>query len=284
MPHKHKRKRGDGDNAQHDLPPTVQAASLPVHKPRAVVADDDSTKRSNKRRKPSKPRAERPQKVTDDTPKQFARLMAFQKEGKKIRKGLDDGVSHPKTKKRKADESTTDTTPDIPPPASEPLKILPNERLADFSLRVDQTLPLSSVPKHGTKAPTTIPGIKEKTYLTKHNKRLARLQAGWREDEARLKEKRTEAEEELDEKREEEGLLWMDVDEARKGRKGKKSKAEGDIWRVLEKKRMDGGRGVKGGGLSAASSVQAPPELKRVKNLFKERRERGRGVVEVGVV
>lgn len=313
MPHKHKRKRGDDDVANFDLPPDARANALPVnHKPRAVVANDDGEddsqqpKRSNKRRKPSKAsggNANDPQQkaLLDDTPKQFARLMAFQQQGKKLRKGLDDGVPQPKAKAKKGAASKQEepksgvrtTAPaDNPPDPDEAnaeqdesqqklLKIQPGERLGDFALRVDQSLPLSAVPKHSTRAP---PGERQdKAYLTKHNKRLARLQAAWRTDEERLQEKRTEQKEEAQDQREEEGLLWMDVDEARKGRKGKKSSREGDIWKVLEKKRREEEReGGSGGdrkvaGLSAATAVQAPPVLKGVKNMFKERGARQQG-------
>src|SRR5690242_11125970 len=41
MPHKHKRKRGENDNADFDLPPTAKATALPVIKPKAVVTNDD---------------------------------------------------------------------------------------------------------------------------------------------------------------------------------------------------------------------------------------------------
>lgn len=280
MPHKHKRKRDEAQVADFDLPPSSRAAPLPVHRPKAVVTlEDGENKRSNKRRKPNKSANSSAQqgKVVDDTPKQFARLMAFQNEGKKLRKGLDDGVAAPKQKKTKkassnetAEAAAPASAADAPTTSDErgSLKILPNERLADFSLRVDQTLPLSSVPRHGTKPTQTVPGVKEKTYLTKHNKRLARMQSQWREDEKRLQDKRKDEEEELDDQKEEEGLLWMDVDEARKGKKGKKSKREGDIWKALDKRRKDEGRL---GGLNAANAVQAPPVLKRVKNMFKER-------------
>lgn len=297
MPHKHKRKRGDDDDITNfNLPPNARASALPVdHKPRAVVVEDDEdgsqTKRSNKRRKPSKPRNDPQQKaLLDDTPKQFARLMAFQ-QGKKLRKGLDDGVlppAKPKQKKRGKQTKTTleqgsidgpqdpnEERTEEPPKSEQQLKIQPGERLCDFALRVDQSLPLSAVPKHGTRAPA-LPGVtQEKTYLTKHNKRLARMQAAWREDEERLRERRAEQTEEADDKREEEGLLWMDVDEARKAKKGKKASREGDIWRVLERKRRDeGGQGANGAvaGLNASTAVQAPPVLKRVKNIFKEKR------------
>jgi hypothetical protein len=247
---------------------------------------DGAAKRSNKRRKPNGAgKKQRQAKPLDDTPKQFARMMAFQNEGKKLRKGLDDGiVEKPKagTKKQKKQsqndtstngtqiEAGADSTIATAPAAADAsaLKILPNEKLRDFALRVDQSLPLSSIPKHSTKPPTT----EEKAYLTKHNKRLARMQAAWRSDEERLRQKEQQREEDVLDQKEEEGLLWMDVDEARRERKGKRKGKEGDIWAELVTKRKDGLVGGVGG-LNAGTAVQAPPVLHGVKNLFKERRD-----------
>jgi hypothetical protein len=287
MPHKHKRKRDENDKADFDLPPTAKAAPLPAtSRPKAVVAHDDhdgTAKRSNKRRKPNGAGNKQQQgKPTDDTPKQFARMMAFQNEGKKLRKGLDDGVRlKPQAKKSTkkvqeqsandgadADLTTVTTSTASAAPASAALKILPNEKLRDFALRVDQSLPLSAIPKHSTKPPTS----EEKAYLTKHNKRLARMQAAWRSDEERLRQKEQQREEDVLDQKEEEGLLWMDVDEAKRERKGKRKGKEGDIWAELVRKRKDGvGGGT--GGLNAGTAVQAPPVLHGVKNLFKERRD-----------
>ncbi|KPI35520.1 uncharacterized protein AB675_10919 [Cyphellophora attinorum] len=290
MPHKHKRKREDNDKADFDLPPTAKAAPLPAtSRPKAVVALDDkdgTAKRSNKRRKPNSAGSKQHQaRPMDDTPKQFARMMAFQNEGKKLRKGLDDGVvQKPKDgKKKQKKQSHNDTSTNgtqveagadstiatAPAAVDTPaLKILPNEKLRDFALRVDQSLPLSSIPKHSTKPPTT----EEKAYLTKHNKRLARMQAAWRSDEERLRQKEQQREEDVLDQKEEEGLLWMDVDEARRERKGKRKGKEGDIWAELVTKRKDGLVGGTGG-LNAGTAVQAPPVLRGVKNLFKERRD-----------
>jgi hypothetical protein len=293
MPHKHKGKRGAGsedDTANFDLPPTTQASPLPNHKPRAVVVADDAgeTKRSNKRRKPigSKQSGWDVGPAADDTPKQFARLMAFTKQGKKLRKGLDDGLKAKATgkgvsRKEKNEsvardsgsaEHSRSTNEDLRQPTPETqLKILPGERLADFALRVDQSLPLSSVPRHATKPPTMAGAdVKEKTYLTKHNKRLAKMQAQWHEEEKKIQEKREEEDVDRVEQREEEGLLWADVVEARNSRKGRRKKAEGDIWKVLEKKKRDAV-----GGLSAGTTAQAPPMLKPLKNIFREGKPRG---------
>lgn len=235
--------------------------------------------------------------------------MAFQNEGKRIPNGLDDGFREKKGKgsqKNKtgkasqpeptsstahlAEEAST-TTPPVAAAAAPLPKILPGERLSDFSLRVDQSLPLTGVPKHTTR--NNIPGLNIKTPLTKHNKRLAQMQRDWRTQEAKIRDREEEAEEDLAEKREEEGLLWLGVEAGKVGGKGKKKKKrdkedEADPWKVLERKRREqerveqaengGGGGFVGGGrtgqtrgLSAKDMVQAPPVLKPIKNIFKEK-------------
>lgn len=254
--------------------------------------------------------------VEDDTPKAFARLMAFQKEGKRIRSGLDDGVREKKVKKsgpNKKDataqkarqdhgeessmQNEADTATDTAAAAVTSHlipKILPGERLSDFSLRVDQSLPLTSVPKHKTRE--TVPGLNIKTPLTKHNKRLARMQRDWRTQEEKIRDREEEAEDDLAEKKEEDGLLWLGVEAGRMRGKGKKKKKqdkedEADPWKVLERKRREqereegeksgtgagfgGGRTAQTRGLNARDNVQAPPVLKPVKNIFKEMPDNG---------
>lgn len=246
--------------------------------------------------------------IDDDTPKAFARLMAFQNEGKRIRNGLDDGIREKKGKgsqkkmnasnsdskssrtqqgQAQSDESATQPSSSTATTVAPMPKILPGERLSDFSLRVDQSLPLTGVPKHGTRI--NVPGLNIKTPLTKHNKRLARMQRDWRTQEAKIRDRKEEEEDDLAEKREEDGLLWLGVEAGKTGGKGKKKKKrdkedEADPWKVLERKRKEqeradaenGGRGFGAGGtgqsrgLSARDTVQAPPVLKPIKNIFKQ--------------
>ena len=247
--------------------------------------------------------------IDDDTPKAFARLMAFQNEGKRAPSGLDDGIQKKKGKGKgpqvnnnkvtdasqqelratmaqtTEDASTITTTAPVP-------QIMPGERLSDFALRVDQSLPLTGVPKHTIR--NNIPGLNIKTPLTKHNKRLARMQRDWRTQDAKIRDREEEAEEDLAEKREEEGLLWLGVEAGKAGGKGKKKKKrdqeeEADPWKVLERKRREqeraelaengggvaiGGRTAQSRGLSAKDMVQAPPVLKPIKNIFKEKHQR----------
>ena len=309
MPHKHKRKHAAVDDKSKgggadffDLPPEKRAKPLSVHKPKPETwegfDDDAATKATsetklNKRRKPNNRNKNGEEdgkgKVMDDTPKNFARLMAWQSEGRKLRKGLDDGegrrgkekskdkkekgkrktrdivdamaesLSEPKTTKPMPSAnvqdvetqaaSVTATAPvdsksDVQPPhaTASSLKIKPGERLADFSLRVDQSLPLSNVPKHGTKDKTL--GLKQK--LTRHDRNLQRMQTEWRNAEGKIKARKEEEAEGMEDKREEDGLLWMDVESANANRKGKKNRKAGDLddadpWKALEKKRKEAG-------------------------------------------
>ena len=154
--------------------------------------------------------------------------------------------------------------------SSEMLKIQPGERLADFALRVDQTLPLSGVPKHSTKETLKVPGLSHKQNLTKHNKKLLRMQSQWREDEKRRKEKGEEREDELEDQKEEDSLLWSSVHDQQGFKKGKKVKRggvdEGDIWKVLERKKGE----AEGKPLTARDMVKEPPKLGKLRSIFKE--------------
>lgn len=84
----------------------------------------------------------------DDTPKAFARLMAFASGARKLPKGLDDGLAKitqsGKSKKRKRTAAAAEeTTPrDRKPGAAEDLTIQPGESLREFNRRVDASLPV----------------------------------------------------------------------------------------------------------------------------------------------
>lgn len=224
--------------------------------------------------------------------------MAFQQGKRPKNFGLDDGTS---TKKKKSktktsqtgtsDNDTTNTNPSNAAVAPEHttstpfnnLKILPGERLSEFAVRVNQSLPLSSIPKQTTRI-TKIPGLENlKTPLTKHNKRLARLQSEWRATEERLRAKREEEIEELADQREEEEIVWLGagIDASSNGKKKKKKKGRKggddddddlDPWKQLERKRLE--EGELGRPRNLQDVVQAPPVLKSVKNIFKEKSER----------
>ena len=282
------------------------AETRPNKKRKANEAVEDSRKKQKSR------------KTVDDTPKNFLRLMRWQNEGKALPKGEDTGERPKKKKKKKLSEvnpatargkptqevrsganpkatattikpddptSTSTTAKDMPttttPSAhiaaeTAQLRILPNERLSDFSLRVDQSLPLTSIPKPSTKSSDRALGLKKN--LTKHNKRLARMQSEWRNTAAKLKAREEDGEGEREEQKEEEGLLWMDVEAVRSARKGKRKSGDGgDIWKILERKRREAGE--RKAGVGVGDMVKAPPVLKGVRNIFKEKVDGRRGLV-----
>lgn len=279
MPTKHKRKRND-DETQYDLPPTTKARSLPVITPTKDFLAP--------RKKQKVDGAKRPKKNVDDTPKVFARLMAWTTQGRKLGSGLDNGDAPKKGKKKKQPQ------PQVTAQASAPdydngeevstlvdttaaPKIRPGESLRDFNVRVDQSLPLTSLPKKNTNPNAHLPADlqgKAVQKLTKHNKRLARMQAEWRNTEAKLRAKEEEEVEENIEKLEEEKLLWDNVKLGKKRKKGAKV-IDDDPWKELEKKRRDTKQ------KNVRDVVEAPPVLTGVKNMFKDRAERRPPVVSL---
>ncbi|KAJ9651802.1 hypothetical protein H2198_008927 [Neophaeococcomyces mojaviensis] len=289
MPTKHKRKHANNDDKSHyDLPPTSRAKPLPVIAP----TKDFLTPRPVKKQKLNNGKS-KGQRKTDDTPKTFARLMAWHQEGKKLESGLDNGEGHLKKQKKKQKRQppkqdidqataepadnvvTSESQPQLPPPPSDPktkpkMQILPGESLAEFGIRVDQSLPLSAIAKNNKSANAQLPAdLRDKAAqkLTKHNKRLARMQADWRATEARLRGKEEEEMEDNEERLEEERLLWDSIKTV--GKKGKrKLVVDDDPWRELEKKRAETRQ------KNIRDVVEAPPVLKEVKPLFKERKER----------
>ncbi|KAF1973909.1 hypothetical protein BU23DRAFT_580114 [Bimuria novae-zelandiae CBS 107.79] len=279
MPHKHKRKAGY-DESLFDLPPNVRAAPLPVGKNPTASAP-----------KSKKRRIKHVQGYgTDDTPKDFARLMAFQKAGKR-RNGLDDGAKPKKVSKAPTQKQQQQKTPLVATVAAETeqqiapnseeqplpkLKIMPGESLSDFRQRVNQALPLSGVSKGGKKTP----GLGDHR-VTKHERHLKRLQEGWRKEEARIREKEQEAAELAEEENDELEAMWEDKTAElpaagkKKGKKGKKrlvvgevDDGAGDEWEVLRRKREENERkkGLKG----LHDVVLEPPSFERVpREIFK---------------
>jgi len=201
--------------------------------------------------------------------------MAFHKTGKGPQ-GLDDGVQNT-NKKRKRGGADPINDERMPFPAKseqsyEVPKILPGERLTDFSARVNQAIPIAGLAKKAK----NMDGIKERQ--TKHAKRLQKMQAAWREEEGRRKdrdeEQRELAEEEEDEQKAEYGdaALSGATSNLRRGRKGKRkgkqigeiSDEEEDPWQVVEERR-EKPKGI-------FDVVQAPPTFTKVpKEVFKVR-------------
>ena len=198
-----------------DLPPTSIAKPLPVSKSASangVFTTELSNTRRGKKRKRTKDDA-------DDTPKAFLRLMAFQS-GKKLPKGLDDGVRITKAEKKRklAAEKTQEENDDAVVDKEKEVEkvevptIRPGEKMSEFSARVDAALPISGLINKG-KDPLGL-----KVGRTKKEKKMHKLYDQWREEEKKMQEKKME-EAEL---REEE-----EMEEDENGRMGWKSELEG---------------------------------------------------------
>jgi len=218
--------------------------------------------------------------------------MAFQA-GKKLPKGLDDGVqlskkqrkaasaaSNPKSNEQQAEEKEKDE------PKQQTLTIKPGERMAEFSARVDAALPVSGLIDKGLgKAGKDPLGLK--VGRTFKEKKMHKMYAEWRAEEARIQDRRAAALEDKEMEELEEGedgrVVWKDdsttTKNGKKKKKGGKKKVVGEVddgetdpWASIQRER--GGRAAFG------DVVQAPPTLPKLKEKFKVR---GAGV-EVGDV
>lgn len=88
-------------------------------------------------------------------------------------------------------------------------KILPGEKMADFAARVDRELPLSAMKKSHKPASSDMPKIREER-VTKHEKRLLKLQRQWREEEAQIRDKEDAEKEEREADMEDQLHLWKE--------------------------------------------------------------------------
>ncbi|KAH8725752.1 hypothetical protein GQ44DRAFT_680433 [Phaeosphaeriaceae sp. PMI808] len=277
MPHKHKRRADDDDKNQFSLHPDQQATSLPVGKARTF----GSTPRVKKRKT-----AHVEGYGADDTPKAFARLMAFSNGNKPRRSGLDDGATKTKKQKKQDQQKALEETEQQAAGKSEKqqkdntpvLKIQPGESMAEFRARVDQALPLSGIPRNGKK----VAGISDHR-VTKHERHLKRLQKGWREEEARIRDKEQEERELAEEEEDEQKAMWEDktsdlgdttsssTKKKKKGGKAKRKLLVGEVdnnsedeWEALNKTRATR-KGLH-------DVVSAPPEFTRTpREIFKVR-------------
>lgn len=220
--------------------------------------------------------------------------MAFSQGTKPKRSGLDDGVV--KTKKQKKQEQqqkTSDDTEQDHGGKSElqqkadkvELRIQPGESMTEFKARVDQALPLSGISKSGRK----IAGVSDHR-VTKHERHLKRLQKGWREEEARIREKEQEERELAEEEEDEQKAMWEDKTselptttngKKKKAKKNKRKLLPGEVdnnsedeWEALKKTRE------KRKGLHDV--VSAPPEFTRTpREIFKVKNGAGAKVGNV---
>ncbi|KAL4817349.1 hypothetical protein BDW67DRAFT_160317 [Aspergillus spinulosporus] len=302
MPHKHKRRHND--ESAYDLPPTLIAKSLPVRDPSKPTGkgkgkekgkananhrvQSKDGKGSARKQKAAIAASRRKSALDDDTPRAFRQLMQFQERrqiqnNKKRRRDEnssdDDSDSdkdtapvsrRPKNKTKEKQSTTTSTeSGDLEGKTASKSapKILPGEKLSDFAARVDREMPLSDMKRSSQPAtPKDLPKIRE-TRTTKHEKRLKRLQAQWREEEARIKEREAAEREEREEEMEEQLQLWKEW-EAEAGKK-KKRKRKGvddddgpDPWAKLKKKRA---------AVNPFEVAQEPPQLKKPREVFKVR-------------
>jgi hypothetical protein len=187
-----------------NLPPDLHATSLPVGKARTFSSAPKAKKRKTGHVEGY---------GADDTPKGFARLMAFSQGTKPKRSGLDDGLV--KTKKQRKQEQQQQKAAEgteqedrgkgeiLQKADKVNLRIQPGESMSEFKARVDQALPLSGV----TKSSKKVAGVSDHR-VTKHERRLKRLQKGWREEEARIREKEQEERELAEEEEDEEKAMW----------------------------------------------------------------------------
>ncbi|OAX84884.1 hypothetical protein ACJ72_00735 [Emergomyces africanus] len=269
MPHKHKRRQKDNSDS-FDLPPTKVAKPLP-----AKASNNADSKASSKtKRKLKKPTQD---SFKDDTPKDFLRMMQrFQKATSgtalpKLSSLEDDGTKPNKKRKRGEQEAGTRTMnrtgmtskptaassqPPTPlPPSSSIPKILPGERMSDFSARVNQALPLSGISKKSSSSNINKdPALKNlrENRQTKHERRLLRLQREWREEEARIREREAAEREEREAEEEEVNEQWK-VWEAEAGIVKKKKTTTAK--KNKKKKKKNGKSGVLGDNGSDADDV-----------------------------
>ncbi|OOQ84946.1 hypothetical protein PEBR_28372 [Penicillium brasilianum] len=295
MPHKHKRR--ERDDSHFDLPPSVIAKALPAReqqpkpktKPGKRPGKKQQPQQETKGKPPKGPATSRRKNASeDDTPKAFQRLMQYTTTGKRP-SGLETGEKKQGNKKRKREAADTEDDSSKKPAQVKPQKteapdekeakqampkIMPGERLADFAARVDRELPLSAMTKSNNS------GAKVRDHkMTKHEKHLRRLQAGWREEDAKIKEREQAEREEREAEMEEQLDILKEWEAEARGGKAKKKapkknkKANGaedsgdddpDPWAKLKKR--DKERQV-----NPFEVAPAPPQLTKPREIFKIR-------------
>lgn len=296
----------------HDLPPSLVAKPLPGRDPSAKSKATGRKKKEEQEK--LKRKYETKQKAgQDDTPRAFRHLMQIQERakqkqqpattktdgaegGKKKRKrGTEDRKeeSTPKKKSGAAGAATaaaTDATATAAKSESQAgPKILPGEKLSDFSARVDREMPLSLM-KRSEKAPAGDNPKTREQRLTKHDKRLRRLQAQWREDDVKIREREQEEREEREAEMEDQLELWKQW-ETEAGKTKAKKKAE-----AQKKKKKNKGNATAAGDddsdddydgadpwaklnnpermnrqTNPQDVAQAPPQLTKPREIFKVR-------------
>ncbi|RMY96943.1 hypothetical protein D0862_08332 [Hortaea werneckii] len=210
MPHKHTRRKTDSDEAHFNLAPSTIAKSLPAYEKKGKTKGQPKKDDVQRQQKLKRKRTEKSNYKYDDTPRAFARAMQWQESGKRP-SGLDDGNSERRNKKKakvqqQKEEDTSAAAANAATDKEELPKILPGEKLSDYAARVDQALPVSGLARKGK---MNLPGMKERQ--TKTEKRLHKLYAQWREEEAKIREKEDERQEQEEEEEDEKQAAYGDV-------------------------------------------------------------------------
>jgi hypothetical protein len=199
------------------------------------------------------------------------RLMQYQNGKKRPHSILDDGENTTSTKRPR---TTSNVDAPLPPQPvhhsnTEMPKILPGERLRDFAARVDHALPVAGLRRKGT---VKVEGIKERQ--TRTEKRLQKMYAAWRVEDARRKEQeeeRLEREEEEDEENEAKmGGQSLEIPQSRQSKRrqrmiGEQGGKDDDPWAEL-KLRRDQPKGLHDVAQAPPSFQRLPREKFKVKN------------------
>lgn len=261
-----------------DLPPTAFAKPLPVGK--ASRSSNETSNRRKQIRTKDRPNAQ----VVDDTPRAFKRITQAQ-EAHGLKRSApgsqDEGhiTRNGDSKKRKSNyriskreqnsreaaqtgKTNAVGTRDLP-------RIQPGEKMSDFSARVNAALPLTGIVRRAMgktmskKEREKLMGGERKTKL---ERKMQRIRAQWRFEEARRKEREEDGKDladEADAATEWEGSGVMKLVNLyslgfKKGKKGRRKNGDDDPWKVLDEKRQ------KPSGLHDV--VQAPPDFRKVGN------------------
>lgn len=213
-------------------------------------------------------------KTEDDTPRAFTRLMNLQK-GWKPPLGLDEGA--PKKRKRSDihdQDQPSDHNSKNNPTSSIP-KILPSERLSDFSARVNTAIPVAGLAKKSKRGSGLLTGERQ----SKLERRMQKMYAEWRKIDAKRKERLAEEDDELEMENDEVGneRSMLPARTKTKKVKGKRRKglmmidgneapSDDDPWLHIAAKRKENtiASASPGGLVGLHDVVLAPPKLSKL--------------------
>lgn len=280
MPHKHTRRPIGTSNKDFDLPPTVKARPLSVNK---------------KSEAPEKKTKKRKRQNEDDTPREFKRLMQLQahmtskSRPPKPRQNTEDAPKKPSRQKGKTEQIKQED--ESAQEVDESEKAVKSEKEEKPQRKRSNG---NTDPSWNARGPLegNLPMLKEKS--SRLQRKIEKKVSTWRTEDVRLREKRAADMAQHREKEEARiaelleksgvsasvmddpevlrqfGLVDEAADEEEKRKVGGKKKRKGkdeDDWEVLKAKRE------KPKGLHDV--VQAPPELKVVKDKFKAQKNNG---------